>query len=741
MKDTKAPLFVWAMAITASIPAMGVVMAAPAQQGQPAAQSPAPVLQEVIVTAEKTQTNLMTTAVAVSAQSGSQLREAHVTNLEELTGTTPSFTYANQGPTSAVNIRGIGMSVTSPNVAPGVPLYRDGLLAPTLLPNEPFVDIADVQVLRGPQGTLLGANSTGGAVFFNTVDPVIGANDGYAEADFASYARLSVQGAKTIPVNDSLAFRFAGYYGKQDSYWTDTLPTSANHPAPGAMNQAVARLTTLYKPTEKFSALLKINYQDDQNGGMAHTPFLSTNAARGWPQGRYTLAYPDADSQYSDYQIRAGLTLTYHFDSGVTLRSLSGFFYTYEYYNDEQFLNGSNGTAVSAPFINRIQDHVFSQEFDLLSPSGDRLHWVAGTFSQHWPAHINLNPNTPAVVVDEGTIKDTNALFGQVGYDFTPAIEAHLGLRETVNHAYGTGGVFVIPAGYLEVQTNHVGESDDFLTGNLGVNWKLSANQFLYAFVAKGAKTGGVNGEGVPDFAPESVWDYEAGVKSTWLDGHARTQFGIFDMNYKNLQLAVSNPSPVATLTPQGAIANVGQSTVRGAEFSMQALLDGWRLDGSVGYVHSAIGSSPALLDAYLYSILGLNPTGPQCAAGQSSGCFDYAPYYKSVNGTQDPHSPEWTANLGVQYALSLPGDATLTPRLDYSYTSVQWATIFQTPDDRFQPHSVLDFGLTYARNGWSLTAYGTNVTNAYYITGQTGNANFWSDPAVYGVRIRKAFY
>ena len=58
------------------------------------------------------------------------------------------------------------------------------------------------------------------------------------------------------------------------------------------------------------------------------------------------------------------------------------------------FLNGPGGSASSAPFINRIQDHVFSQEFDLLSPSGERLHWVAGTFSQHWPAHINLNPNT-----------------------------------------------------------------------------------------------------------------------------------------------------------------------------------------------------------------------------------------------------------------------------------------------------------------------------------------------------------
>ena len=738
MKYMMRALSACTTAVLASLPAVGARNAVSAPGGGSLAQPATQLLQEVVVTAEKRKSNLMTTAVAMSAQSGSQLRAEHVANLEQLTATTPSFTYANQGPTSAVNIRGIGMSVTSPNVAPGVPLYRDGLLAPTLLPNEPFLDIADVEVLRGPQGTLVGANSTGGAVFFNTVDPRIGATDGYLAANFATYAKVSVQGAKSIPVNDELAFRVAAYYKKRDSYWTDTVPSSANHPAPGAVNQAVLRLTTLYRPTRKLSMLLKINYQDDQNGGMAHSPVAGTNVAATWPTGRYELAYPDTATQYSDYQIRTGLTIAYHFDDGITLRSLSGFFYTYEYYNDQQFLNAPGGAAISAPFINRIQDHVFSQEFDVLSPSAGPLHWVVGTFSQYWPAHINLNPNTMAVVVDEGTIKSTNALFGSVGYDLTRKVEVRVGLRETVNHAHGTGGVFLIPARYARLQGNAVDESDDFLTGRLGVNWRATQDQFLYAFVAKGAKTGGVNSQGTPNFAPEAVWDYEAGVKSTWLGGHARTQFGVFDMDYRNLQLAVVRPSAVAALTPQGSIANVGRSTIRGAELSAQALLEGWQVDGSVGYVHSAIGSSPLLLDSYLYQIIGLNPTGPQCAPGQSGGCFDYAPYERSVNGTSDPHSPQWTGSLGVQYTARLPDGGTLTPRLDYSYTSVQWATIFQNPIDRFQSHSVLDFGLTYGRGAWSITAYGTNVTNAYYITGQTGNANFWGAPAVYGVRFRE---
>lgn len=731
---------VWAAAPALLAYAGAFAQGAEPQSGAAATAPGQDVLQEVVVTAEKRRTNLMTTAIAMSAQSGRQLANEHVTNLEGVTATTPSFTYADQGPTSAVNIRGIGLSVSSPNVAPGVPLYRDGLLAPTLLPNEPFLDIADVEVLRGPQGTLVGANSTGGAVFINTRSPTIGATDGYLDIDGGTYARLDVQGAKSIPVNDVLALRVAASYLKRNSYWTDTRLTSASHPPPGAVNQAVARVTLLYQPSRRLSALLKINYQDDQNGGMAHTPLASNNEAKTWPQGRYMLAYEDPNTEYSDSQVRVGLEVKYRFADGITLRSMSGTFYTREYYDDQQYVYPTPTTFASAPFINRIQDHVYSQEFNILSPVGARLHWVAGTFSQYWPAHINLNPNTPAVVVDEGTIKNTDALFGQVGYDLTRALEVHVGLRETVDHAYGTGGVFLIPAQYLRLQGNHVDQTDDFLTGRIGVNWKVSPDQFVYAFVAKGAKTGGVNSEGVPDFRPESVYDYELGLKSTWLGDHIRTQIGVFDMDYSNLQLSVSTPTQVPGLTPQGAIANVGKSTIRGAEVSVQARLRGLQVDGNVGYVHSAIGSSPALLDTYLLNVRGLSPTELQCAPGQTANCFDYSPYYRSVNGTADPYSPRWTANLGVQYSLPLPGGAALTPRLDFSYVSTQWATIFQNPVDEFQPRRVLDFGLTYAVRSWQLTAYGTNVTQDYYITGQTGNADLWSAPAEYGLRIQRSF-
>jgi iron complex outermembrane receptor protein len=694
-------------------------------------------LDEIVVTAEKRSMNMLTTPLAMTALSGDALLARHVTDLEGLTSISPSFTYAQQGPTAAVNIRGIGLALSSPNVASGVPVYRDGVLGPALLPNERFVDIADVEVLRGPQGTLIGANSTGGAVFINTRNPELGRTDGYAQFEGGSYDRLSVQSAYNMPLSDTVAVRGAVSWMRQDAFWTDLLAASTDHAPPGAINQIGARIGALYEPNGTFSAALKINFQDDQNGGMAHTPYAGTNAAIGYPTRHYALSYPDPNTEFSDYQVRISLLLKYKFDDGITFRSISGFFDTYEYYNDEQYVDPTTTTVVSAPFINRIVDHVYTQEFNFLSPTEARLHWVAGTFSQHWLAHDNANPNTPTIVADVGTVKDSNAVYGELGYDLTPTIEVHSGLRETFNHAYGNGGVFLIPANNLEIQSNRVGQTDNELTGRVGVNWKVTPDQFVYAFAAKGAKTGGINAQGEPNFEPETVYDYEAGLKSSWFADHLNTQVGIFNMHYKNMQLAVRTPAPAQA--PVQTITNVGNSTIDGAEVSIQSRFRGWHIDGNLAFVHSSV-SAPPLLNTYLYQIQGYSPKGVQCEPGQTTNCFNYAPYYQSASGVSNPYSPRWTGNIGLSYIFNIHNGATLAPRADFSYSSTQWATIFENPVDRFQLRDVLNLSLTYARDGLKIAAYGTNVTHAYFIVGQTGSQNFWNAPVEYGIRISQAF-
>jgi iron complex outermembrane receptor protein len=353
-----------------------------------------------VVTAQKRASSLQTTSLAMTALSGDTLKDKAVVNLEGLTTASPSFSFANQGPTAAVNIRGIGLGVSSPNVAPGVPIYRDGLLAPTLLTNEPFLDVGSVEVLRGPQGTLVGANSTGGAVFINTVNPKIGAYEGYAEVEAGSYHKLHASGALNIPVSDTFALRAAGSFEHRDSYWTNLQP-NLTAVAPGAVRQYALRLSALYQPNEHFSALLKVNYQKDNNGGWAHTPYPGTPAAVGYPTQPYVLSYGDQTTISNDDQIRAGLELKYVFDGGITLKSITGTFQTHQYYDDNQYTYTSATTALPNHFTNHIHDQVYTQEFNLVSPATRRFHWVIGNFNLIQRAHISIHPNTFAVLVDE----------------------------------------------------------------------------------------------------------------------------------------------------------------------------------------------------------------------------------------------------------------------------------------------------------------------------------------------------
>lgn len=416
-------------------------------------------------------------------------------------------------------------------------------------------------------------------------------------------------------------------------------------------------------------------------------------------------------------------------------------FLTRQHYDDNQYNNTGPTTADPSHFVNNINDKVFTQEFNLVSPRERRLHWVVGSFTLVQKAHISLSPNNPVILVDEGTPKFSTAVYGEAGFDITPSLEMHVGLRESFNHVSGNGGVYLALPGSapLLLAPNTPRFSDNQLTGRVGVDWKLSSDQFLYAVAAKGGKTGGVNGTSLPNFASESVYDYEVGVKSKWLDGHLRTQIGAFYMDYKNLQLSTSAPATVAGQSPGGAITNAGSSTVKGAEFSGQLRYGGWQLDGNLAYVHATVVAG-TLLNAYAYTAAGFNPLGPQCATGQSAGCFNFTPYYVNVTNTASPFSPSWTGNIGASYALALNGGSTLTPHVDFSYMSSQWTSVFRNAAERMGARKLVNANLTWKVKRWTVTAYGTNLTKQYYISGQTGFQNFYGAPREFGGRINLQF-
>ena len=168
---------------------------------------------DIVVTAERRSENLMTTPISASVLTGKDLANKGVTNVDALQFAMPSVTVNNFGQGNDFNVRGIGKAEHNTQTTTGVIVYRDGVPTfPGYVQGEPYYDIADIQVLRGPQGTIVGQNATGGAVFVNTNDPVIdGGVHGYVQANYGNYNDAGAQGAINLPLSDTFAVRVAAF--------------------------------------------------------------------------------------------------------------------------------------------------------------------------------------------------------------------------------------------------------------------------------------------------------------------------------------------------------------------------------------------------------------------------------------------------------------------------------------------------------------------------------------------------
>jgi iron complex outermembrane receptor protein len=282
---------------------------------------------------------------------------------------------------------------------------------------------------------------------------------------------------------------------------------------------------------------------------------------------------------------------------------------------------------------------------------------------------------------------------------------------------------------------NLAGTHDDGRpTGKVALEWTPDERNLLYAFVARGYKPGGFNSV-TSEFDPETVLDYELGWKATLLDGHLRSQVGVFWNDYQKFQVDLLSPA-----TGQVQTQNITDATVRGVEAQLQARIGGWGLDAGLAYIDSELSRVQFVNQRAL-------PPGtnlPQCASGASPGvpptCFDYSPYITSATGRSLLYSPKITYNAGVDYTFSL-ASGVLRPRLNYAYIGPQYTNLLYSPvTDRLAARGLLSAQLTYTQNSWNVEAYGTNLADKEYVSGQFGNNEFYGAPREYGVRVSVQF-
>lgn len=688
----------------------------------------ASVLGDVVVTAERRTSNLQTTAVAATVLSGQDLQNKGVTSLDQLQFAAPAVTVQNFGQGNFFNVRGIGKSEATTAVGVGVITYRDGVAAfPGYFQTEPYYDIASLEILRGPQGTFAGANATGGAVFITAANPNFNGINGYVQGQVGNYSNVRLQGAVNLPLTETLAARVAFNHETRDSFWDIMGPYSGT---PGEIDSNSVRLSLLWTPSDALRVLFKTDYNNIDMGGYPSDPALATNDP-------FEITSNGPNEAHDEF-VRSSLNVSYVFDNGLTFRSITG------YQNGTaKFATDLDGTALlNNTFRDTVEEQVWSQEFNLISPDDQRLTWLLGAYYQYdrveFPAgpyptadyRIGFPENVLDIYLWGVTPKETAAVFGQVSYDISDRLQLQVGARyarststnDDVHTTYPQFGIDLVQNAKIE---------DDKVTGKVTLNWKLDDNNFVYGFVATGHKMGGLNTANLyrpaRTFEPEDLTDIEAGWKSTMLGGRLRTQLGAYYTIYKDFQVNIGDPE-----FPQiSAIMNVGGDTIlAGVEGSAQAVFGSLSLDVAASVSTSELGDFFAADPRLGRTGLCDADTGPT-----SANCRD-------LSGNRQSYAPEFTFHIGAQYAFDLGGGATLTPRIDYAHIGEAYTTIFNNAalGDQLVDRDIVNALITYAKGDWKLAAYSTNLTDQTYIAAINSGLRYAGPPRQYGLNLTRTF-
>ena len=705
-------------------------------------------LEEVVVTAERRAEDPQKMAVSIVALSGSDLREKGVNNISDLQSLVPSLSYVDAGNVKFINIRGVGLNEGAPNQTDGVANYLDGAyIAREFTTDDSYFDLESVEVLRGPQGTYVGQNSTGGAIFVTTKKPNLGTTEGYAQQTFGTFGYRATEAALNVPLATTLAVRTSILAENRDSFTTNSGPYGPGSSVPvtsqpGNLNRFVGRFQLLYKPSDDLTFDLLYQNSTRRNDGVPYQPI---NAA--------TLANPFAASYdfpgaYNNHYQRLTGTVDWQAVQAFKVHVVS----SYQTMNQLTAWDSDATSPYVSPTVAQggtiipLHDWYSTHEVDLVSTSDSRLQWTAGatTLNYHQPftdqiisyntaAFPALTPGyNTGLFLNFHTLRKNYAAFGELSLDVTPQWQIKVGAR--YNHdtvGLDTGSYltpFGGPTGPVRVPAGPNIPSYTAGTGRVVINWTPLKDQLIYLNVSRGYKPGGWTPDigGPPTgnnvYNAEYVMNYELGWKATSFDGHLRSAADVFHMDYQGFQATIATDprNPATSVTK-----NVAGTTIQGAEVQLDALAGGFRGGLGFTYLDATFGNLAIFEPANLF--------GPGSPA---------APTQINLNGRTIDYAPKLSGNIALAYDFHLPNGAVLTPRIQWTYQGGQWTSFFDAPQQYLPAYALGSVRLSYVPNkSWRLEGFVTNITDRVYLTETTGNTPVqqvgqFGAPRQYGVLV-----
>jgi iron complex outermembrane receptor protein len=727
------------LAVAGAVAAMLTNGAACAQSAGPEALSAndTQVVEEIVVTARKRKEDLQETPISITAMSGEALEFRQIATTQGLEQIAPNL-IVSQGQSVSGNssagayfIRGIGQIDFLLNTDPGVGLYLDGVyISRSIGSILDLVDLERAEILRGPQGTLFGRNTIGGAISLVSKPPSDTPSMD-ARVTVGSYARHEVRLALNGPLTETLSGKIAGLWRERDG-WVDRVTDGSRL---GDEQSFAARGVLRWEPADSLLVDLAVDYVNQDgtsppgnvvqvvetatfpgfhNGALVGPPCVPPPGSLSdprcfnpqWEAHDLSREQGTFDSKQELEVFGAALTAEWQLRRGLTLRSITG-------YRDTDALGNRDGDHTPILIQTTTDDWTheqFSQELQLVGLSlAERLNWVLGAYYSTEKGENVAQVAFPFITFQSGGSVDNDnaAVFGQATYAVTDRLSLTAGLRYTdetktflPNQFVKTDPLGLFPPGSVpgfrlvpyEESERSITETTPMV--NLAYQW--TDGFMTYASYSEGFKSGGFTQRifpplpAPPPFDPEFAASYELGFKYDTADRRLRLNGAAYYTDYTDLQVQV-------LVGVQPLTANAGDAEVKGFELELQAVpIENLQLNAGVGYTDAKYTS--------------LDPT--VLATGVTLD-------------SEFAQVPEWTANFDIAYTFDT-GVGKIMPRVGVTYRSEAWMNAINTPSLRQDAYALVNASVAWQSvdGRWRLTLFGQNLGDESYVNGGFADLN-----------------
>lgn len=675
-------------------------------------------LDEIVVTARRREESLQSVPVTVSTFGEQLLDLQQVVELQDLHLGIPNVTIVRNTGTNTgaqVFMRGVGQDDSAFTNEPTIGIYVDDVyIGRQIGAMIDLLDVERVEVLRGPQGTLYGRNSTGGAIKFVSNRPDPTEFSARAAVTVGSYDRLDVGGVINVPlIDDTLALRVSGLSRDQRGWVriVDAENVETGQRA-NAIDSRAARAMLRWLPSDILTVDLGVDLALDTSGP---NQLIPTNCAGvntlvdacplRFGEGRAGINIPDVNR----FRGRgANLALTWD-QPGYTLRSITA----YRAFTDELAVDLTSNPAFVFNLLQDLEQRQISQELQLNSVSDGPLSWLVGVFGFReqvdQDAIFTGNRN-----LDEQT-STSYALFGEVGYELRPGLSVSVGARYSRDRKSIDREFFAVGATTPTEVLNSASAlpnrlSNTEFTPRIAVDYQISEDQLLYFSFSQGYKPSGfaaarpVSPEQLAAVVDtEKVDSWELGFKSEWLDNRLRTNLAAFHATYDNLQLSILSGD--------------------GSFFVDSADVRFWGVE-----VEAAFQATDNL---FVYAIAGyLNDK------------------YKTLPATVPTaerlkHAPKFHYKVGTEYRAPVGQRKEFSIGANWLWTDEIIRNVANTPNITTPSYGLLDaqFGVEGADGRWRLTAGGENLTDrSHWVQGISTLGRYYGMPRMLFVKLDTRF-